>query len=218
MARPWTLLAIGVALLSAASARHASAQVSDPPPTVDLGEGFTVSIGVKAGIVSSRTTNDAATSRVGPAAGAFLTLQGDGHVGLQVEALYIRRGYVIAERSVSLDYLEYPILLRFKGPRLAGVRPFVLAGPSFGRLARATYGSEVERTQNLFKNDLQSWTFGWVLAGGLDVSLPHSRGGLVLEVRRDLGATSALVANSSYGDENGRHRAVTGLVGYRFTF
>jgi hypothetical protein len=97
-----------------------------------------ISVGVKGGLniadVSSRQFGFGGVgTRNAWLGGAFITFMGDANVGVQPELLYTRKGFAAlvpdGTAAVELDYVEIPVLVRFRvGPEGRRVRPAVFGG------------------------------------------------------------------------------------------
>jgi hypothetical protein len=179
-------------------------------------DGVTMVWGVKGGlgVATPGDADSTADSRSAFLAGGFGTVKTRGLFGFQVEALYSRKGYKTGDGTVTLDYMEFPMLATVNVPRIGRVKPLLMTGPSFGIKSRVAYSGVEERTQNLFKDDVRGYEVGWVVAAGVDV--PLGRGGLLIEGRYNVGLTPVLVNNSSYSLGSDKMRTALVLVGYRF--
>jgi hypothetical protein len=205
-----------VLVLASANALWAQEAAEEFDEYVEEGGGVTVSFGVKAGATAAWFNNDdVTTKRLGPAVGAFLAIDFGGPIGIQVEGLYSRKGYTNDERTVTLDYFEFPILATLKLPSLGQLQPRLLSGPSFARrIGDSSYGSGVDKTEALFRNDLTGGDISWVFAASVDV--PLRRGSLVIEGRYVLGLERIVDDQSMYAGGHDKNRALIGMVGYRF--
>lgn len=98
-------------------------------------------IGIVAGLnlatVTGQTDNSIQTkNKSGFMAGVFLVRPIAEHLDIQPELIFTQKGAVAsgsgAELSVTLNYVELPVLFRYNIPvSSSGVRPYVYAGPSF---------------------------------------------------------------------------------------
>jgi hypothetical protein len=158
-------------------------------------------------------------SRMGFGAGAFLTFGLGSLLAVQPEVLFVTKGskYVNGSgpdayrETLSLDYIEVPVLMKFFLPVAGSFRFHLFAGPSLAFKLRArvkaTFGgeTEVETLDNVRNMDLG-------LAAGVGLEHPLGRGKLSLDVRYTAGMSS-LTKGTGDDIKNG----VLGLfAGYSF--
>lgn len=97
-------------------------------------------IGVMAGVNLSKLGGDditGADNRTGFMGGLFVTFHVTNGFAIQPEVIYSQRGASDNsdpdfDATFKLDYIDVPVLLRFEIPVVGPIRPFFLAGPSFG--------------------------------------------------------------------------------------
>jgi hypothetical protein len=131
--------------------------------------------GVKAGVLLSTLTFEDTSldlkRRAAPVGGAFVVLPLTGRFAIQPEFLYARKGASLEDgartQDVELDYLEIPVLVRWRLP--AGT--YATAGPSIGvRLrahSRTTFGGETDEID--LQDEIEPWDLG--LSAGIGVTV-----------------------------------------------
>lgn len=157
--------------------------------------------------------------RTGFAGGAFITWDLGPRFALQPEILWVRKGSTVSDASglesyretLSLDYLEIPILAKFRFPLIAAVRYHVFTGPSPAFRLKAgvkvEHGgvTEIEIPKGIRKTDL-----GWIAGAGVEVPAGGIR--ISLDLRAAWGLMS-LAAESAYRIRN---RAICVFIGAAF--
>ncbi len=157
--------------------------------------------------------------RTGFAGGAFIIWNFGSQFALQPEILLVRKGSTYAEsgggesvrETLSLDYLEIPILAKLRLLLIEAVRVHVFTGPSPALRLRARvkveYGgeTEIEILEGIKKTDL-----GWVAGAAVDVPA----GGIRISL--DLRASWGLKSLSAESARRIRNRAIYALIGVTF--
>jgi hypothetical protein len=108
------------------------------------------SVGVMAGVNVASISGDDITgidNRTGFMVGGFLTFRITNTFAIQPEAIFSQKG--ASENSdpdfkatFKMDYIDFPVLLRFDIPVTGPIRPFFLAGPAFGVQVKCTIAAE----------------------------------------------------------------------------
>ena len=167
-------LALGIAVIpSAATAQRAG----------------DMTVGILAGVNYSTVDQDPEFGdvefdhRLGLLAGAFLDVALNDVFSIEPEVLYSQKGSEVEgtgenaelEGSVKLDYIEVPVLLKFKVPvSNSGFRPFLFAGPSVGfelncsldgEILSVTGSTDCEETSVV---RTKSTDFGGTVGGGIE--------------------------------------------------
>ena len=115
------------------------------------------------------------------------------YMAIQVEPKYMQKGGTLIhsdsdpEFDIKAEYIEVPILIKASmGDR---IRPYVLAGPTFGYLMSASVKGEVEEMGLTFEADWKdvSKDFEMALTFGGGVSMQVGRGSIFLDGRYCLG-------------------------------
>ncbi len=139
--------------------------------------------------------------RSGLALGVSYTVMLQPSWGMQFEALYVRRGVnfdleddsgTTAATAFKLDYVEFPILMRFAPGRSSGFQPVFLAGPvvalNIGANVLVTNGGE--NTAFNVGDSIESAAVGLVAGVGFRSQLGESA--MLVQVRYHLGLTDVL--------------------------
>ena len=132
-------------------------------------------------------------TRMGLGAGGFLTFALGPNFALQPELLYVQKGarYEEGDASVTfkLDYLDIPVLLKYRFPTEGSIRPNLFAGPvgSIKMSANIQMESGGDEASVDMSDEVKGFDFGVALGGGLDFALSSST--LNFDVRYTLGLT-----------------------------
>lgn len=158
-------------------------------------------------------------SRMAFCAGAFLTLSLVDMFAIQPEVLYARKGTRWEEEyagetytaTLTLDYLEIPLLAKLSMPLAGIVKPNLFFGPGLGILLSAKVKGEGVETD--IKDDTKSTDFGFVVGAGLDFDLAMSK--VTLSGRYTLGLTS--IDDSEVDPQQDvKNGVISAMVGYSF--
>lgn len=176
-------------------------------------------VGVRAGVnfttldsnfVSRDDVFDRATGIV---AGAFFNLRLLG-LDLQPEALYVVKGAETIDFDITtrlrIDYLEFPVLIRFSRRVSDGVRLYAAAGPAFAvrlrAIARFEFDGGAEEAN--VDDQIESLDFGITAGGGAEF------GRFVIDGRYTHGISN--IDSFASGDEKLANRAIALTGGIRF--
>jgi outer membrane protein with beta-barrel domain len=171
-------------------------------------------------IVSDSADQDGVYSRKTSLGGGGFVVPLNGHLALQIEALFTPKGGKLpSEENVStallLDYFEIPLLGRITAARSSSRSVYVFGGPSAGLRINAKYRVASSGTvgSSGFADDISSeverFELGMIAGGGLDAGR-H----LDIDARYFWGLTDV---NRDASDGNHlRNRAFTVLAGLRF--
>jgi hypothetical protein len=144
-------------------------------------------------------------------------------LAIQPEMLWVKRGLQgrnpdDAEISLDLDYLSFPILLRFGIDEPDGFR--VLLGPTFNFNLRAKAVEEMQigsgaaerqvRIEDDVKREIEDFDLGLTVGAGY-----YGRN-FIVEGRYEEGLTNALAFDEV--DDTHRHRTFLILAGFRFRY
>jgi hypothetical protein len=203
---------VSALVLSVVTASAALAQKSEVHFGVLAGAAF-------AKVGGSDVTGDVKT-RVGIAAGGFVTIGISKNFAIEPEALYVQKGAKRTETGetfkIKISYVEVPVLLKLRFPGNSGgvVVPHIYAGPYLGFKAgcniTGTSGSvtlSAKCEDQAFDFKVKSTDFGATFGGGVDV------GRAIIDVRYDLGFSK--IPDSST-DNNVKNRVFYLLVGWTF--
>jgi len=169
-----------------------------------------VAKGIKAGLAMSSFTGDDKEyegvepgTRMGLAAGGFLTFALGPNFALQPEALYVMKGAKYEEGgdelTIKLNYIDIPVLLKYRFTAAGSTRPCLFAGPVASIKASAKAKSDfggVEEEEDM-SDEVKSLDFGIALGGGLDFAMASST--VTFDVRYTLGLTDWV---DDLGDED----------------
>lgn len=147
-------------------------------------------IGIMAGVNLASISGDDISdvdNRTGVLGGVFVTFHLTNSFGIEPEALYSQRGASLSDAgdfdaTIKMDYIEIPVLLRFGIPVVGPIRPFFVAGPSFGfqsKCAVTAEGSGVSASVDCDQFDedpeasidSKSFDLSGVVGAGLDFRL-----------------------------------------------
>lgn len=134
-------------------------------------------------------------SKTGFAGGLFFTYQFSNMFAIQPEAYYTMKGATYSEGgadlTISLDYIEVPILVKFIIPiQGSNIKPSIFAGPSIGfnMTAKSKVEFEGESQENDFKDETKSTEFSLAFGGG--IGFPVGNGELGVDIRYILGMST----------------------------
>lgn len=139
MQRAIAATVVGVLMVGASSAGALAQGISHRP-----------SIGLMAGVNVASISGDDITgidNRTGFMLGGSLTFHITNSFAIQPEAIFSQKG--ASENSdpdfkatFKMDYIDFPVLLRFDIPVTGPIRPFFLAGPAFGVQVKCAIAAE----------------------------------------------------------------------------
>jgi hypothetical protein len=179
----------------------------------------TIGKGIKAGLNLASfngTGADAikATTKTGFCVGGFLQFGLSKEAFLQPEVLYVSKGAdgSIAGESgtVSVDYLEIPVLIKYKVNPQEKTSFNLFAGPALAfkmsaKISGGGYSQDVS-------SDVNSTDFSLVFGAGADFGLDN--GSITIDARYDLGLSNAPKSSAPVTDvKNG---GIMLMVGYMF--
>lgn len=184
-----------------------------------------LSLGPKVGLTYSTLTGDETDElgyKLGFSGGAFLAYAFGDWFTLQPEVLYSQKGAQESHdtlsgeltNTVSMDYIEIPLLAVLTIPTQSRWTPKLFAGPAFGILISAEQKAEragEERTADI-KDDLEDFEVGIVFGGGVDVEV--GPGAITADLRYNWGVTNIVAdAEEGFSVKNG---VFSFMVGYAF--
>jgi len=184
------------------------------------------SLGPKVGLNYSNLTGDVSDEagyKLGFAGGAFFAYTFSDWFTLQPEVLYSQKGAKATEErlgeerteTISLDYVEIPVLAVLTIPTQSRLTPKVFVGPAFGFLLSAEDKREVdgeERGSEDIKDALKDYDIGVVLGAGLDVKV--GPGAITADVRYNFGVTN--IVDDEDDNDTVRNGVFSFMVGYAF--
>jgi hypothetical protein len=130
--------------------------------------------------------------------GAFLSFDISKYFALQPEIYYVMRGtraseiFDITEVKATLktDYIDIPLLVKFKIPSKSSIKPILFAGPYIGFRLNAQSVIEVagQKTEIDYKEQIKNQHMGLIVGGGIEFNFKSMK--LILEGRYSFGVTS----------------------------
>ncbi|MDA8216755.1 MAG: porin family protein [Dehalococcoidales bacterium] len=141
---------------------------------------------------------------------------------LQPEFLLSSKGAVykwdvlgaVYENTVSLTYLEIPVLARFEVPTRHGVTPAVLLGPYLGiKVSAKSESRTIGASSTADIDNIKAIDPGFAVGALVDIDT--NRGVLSLEARYSR-SLATIVEDSGGGEADIRNSAASILVGYKF--
>lgn len=131
-------------------------------------------------------------------AGAFWWFDISKYLALQPEIYYVIRGTRASEifdatevkATLKIDYLDIPLLIKFKIPSKSSIRPILFAGPYIGFRLNAQSVIEVagQETEIDYKELIKNQYMGLIVGGGIEFNFKSMT--LILEGRYSFGVTS----------------------------
>ncbi len=113
----------------------------------------------------------------------------------QRQLIYYKSAVVYDDKQIiESSFIEFPLLLKYKGSRLNNVRPYLVGGLNFRHdlAGRKGYDDEKEVYLRLYRSDLY-YEFG----GGLDFYLPYFK--LSVEIKLSNGLRDVLIRDPAPG-------------------
>jgi hypothetical protein len=177
-----------------------------------------VAKGIKAGVNMSNWTGndiDNTDSKIGLAFGGFFDFGFSPNFGLEADLLYSQKGFKESiegtDYKFKTDYLEIPLLLKYKFTTQGNFKPAIVAGPAVGILLSAKY-EDVD-----YKDYFKSTDFG--LAFGLSFLFDNQKGGgLTFDGRYTIGMSKIIDEDPENPgvQPDIKSSSITFLVGYAF--
>lgn len=161
------------------------------------------SFGIKGGAAAYQITNEigntSSTSdrKIGFEAGIFGDFPISSIFSIQPEAVFVQKGGeesddVFGTSSLTLNYVDVPLLLKINAPLDGTVKPYIFGGPYAGYLIEATAdGDEGSQDISEFLEDINY---------GLKVGLGVKIGSVVIDARYDMGMANLYAEDEEMGD------------------
>jgi len=188
-------------------------------PASVLAEGL-IRVGIKGGanfanLVGTDIDSNWKT-KIGPAAGGFVSFQISWLLAIQTEVLYSQKGSMWKgdpdlTLKANLTFVDIPLLVKFFLPVSAqsALRPNVFVGPYAAVNVSAKMKEETaEGGDETDIEDLKKTDLGLVVGGGIDFAV--GKGKILLDVRYSFGFSSFSTI------ENFKNKVFTVLAGYSF--
>lgn len=206
------------------------------------------SIGFHTAFLSSNTNFEGVSEQIKPhispiktiSFGISTSIDLDPNLALMTGANYMRKGFKtgveteinIGEFEVPLGvkavntmtYIDVPMLLKYKVPGIAGIRPYLALGPSVGYALNGylkTQGTAfIDFTINKTELPLDSETFNRVewnanVLGGLEFK--YRKGFIITELAYQQ-ALNSFMTDASIVDLQAKHKGIQFKIGYGFRF
>jgi opacity protein-like surface antigen len=199
---------IASALLITAGVSTAAAQVDVVPHT---------SFGVLAGANFAKLSGndaDGAKTRTGFVGGISADIHIAPQLGLEIDGLYSQQGAKenIDAQDVTfhLDYVQVPVLLRYRFPTHTALRPFIVLGPSVGFRVKCelTAPSDSATCNDFFGENAKSVDVSGTVGAGLGFKLGKEE--LSISGRYNMGFTKV------FQDSDSKNRVFSLLAGISF--
>lgn len=150
------------------------------------------SFGIKGGAAGYQLTSEfgdvSATSdrKIGVEAGIFGEFPINRLLSVQPEIVLVQKGgeensQLSGASSLTLNYLDVPLLLKINAPVEGSLQPFVFGGPYAGYLIEATSSADGDGENEDLTDLLNEIHYGLKVGVGLNI------GPMLLEVRYDMG-------------------------------
>jgi hypothetical protein len=179
--------------------------------------------GIKAGINVSRMLGSDISEfwvrKKGLAIGGFLVIGINEHLAIQPEILFSQKGVIYENidagedyaSSISLSYVDVPILANFYVPMSAGAkfRPYLFTGPSLGLKIRGRMKTTAQgvTTESEMQN-MRMVDMGLMIGAGLNVDV--GRGKIGIDVRHSWSLASTII------EEDVKTSVLSILLSYSF--
>ena len=186
------------------------AMVAPSAPAIEM-----IHAGIKGGMTVANMSTDPSDSELGDSRSGLAI---GGYVGIplratpitiQPEALFTMKGdseeAAGVTGSMKLDYIEVPVLAKASFMPMAPARPSIFLGPSLAYNVSAK--TAIEGTGLLdgevdVKDQTNSFDFGLVVGGGLDIPLANGARSLGIDVRYTHGFTNTIDSDTGAEAKN----------------
>lgn len=159
-------------------------------------------------------------SKVGYSAGLFYSIEIIRELAIQPEILFSKKGGkttytwwgAVYQSSISLSYIEIPILVKFIVPTQSSSNPVIFFGPSLGIKLGGKEKIESEESSWEEKiGNLKTLDFGLIFGAGLDLGEA-----ITVDIRYNLGLTN--INKNAGNDSYAKNRVLSITLGYSFTW
>jgi hypothetical protein len=201
-------IVIASALLITAGVSTANAQ---------MGMASRTSFGVLAGgnfANLSGSDVNGAKNRTGFVAGVALDFNGVSGFGVEVDGLYSQEGAKIPSKggdaTLKLDYVQVPVLLKYRFQTHTPVRPFIVLGPyaAFRAKCDVELGGSSTSCADFTGSNAKSTDFGGTAGAGVGFSLGKQE--LSISARYNMGFTKI------FSNSNAENKVISVLAGLSF--
>lgn len=168
--------------------------------------------GIKGGAAAYQMTSEfggvtsSSDPKVGFEAGIFGDFPINRILSIQPEVVFVQKGGEessgsFGASSVTLNYVDVPLLLKINAPLEGNIKPYMFGGPYAGYLVEATSSAE-GNSQDLTE-------FLEELHYGLKVGLGVQIGSFVLDARYDMGLANLYADDVNFGGGDGEVELTT---------
>lgn len=179
-----------------------------------------LSLGLRGGasVSTMSITGVSPEYRTGFLVGPTATLWLSDVVGVQFEALYVRKGFNPPQGTsdtLTLSYVDVPIVALYHLPSVARgmLQGRVQAGPSFGfRVQCDVRGGAATGIATCDPDAVSTFDIGVV--GGVGLKIGRGRGGVIIDATYTYGLLNASIAEGS--SQTARNRAIMVSAGFLF--
>ncbi len=201
-------IVLASALLLTAGLSTASAQMGMAPRT---------RVGILAGVnFANFSGSDAsgAKTRTGGVGGLSFDFHLAPHVGLEIDGLYSQQGAKLSadggDMTLKLDYVQVPVLLRYRFPTHTSVHPFLAVGPQVGFRVKCKVeqGSNSANCSDFTGENAKSTDFSGTAAAGIGFGLGKQE--FSLQARYNMGFSKV------FDSSNVKNKVVSVLAGLSF--
>jgi hypothetical protein len=201
-------IVIASALLISAGVSTASAQI---------GLASRTSFGLLAGgnfANLSGSDAEGAKSRTGFVAGLSLDFRAASGIGVEVDGLYSQQGAKVPSKggdaTLKLDYVQVPVLLKYRFSTHTPVGPFIVLGPyaAFRAKCDVELGGSSTSCEDFIGEKAKSTDFGGTAGAGVGFKLGKQE--LSVSARYNMGFTKI------FEDSNAKNKVFSVLAGLSF--
>jgi len=182
-----------------------------------------VSLGVKGGSAFNSLGGQdagAVVKRTGFIGGLFLNVSFLKVFSVQPELLFHQGGATNTVHNnvdvIKINYVDVPVLFKFRIPLGGTVFPNIFAGPDFSYKVGSTYtttSQQSNKTITIDNGNISKTATGAVVGAGIDIQIDH----LFLSVDGRYGASFTNLGNSTYDlDVHNKYLTVMAGIGVKF--
>ena len=175
--------AAGMAALAALLASPVSAQSKAMP--------WTIVAGINLAGVSDPPAGASVSDKTGLVVGVGTSFELSKDVLLAPEVLFQMQGFTSGPATVSVNYLNIPVLFRFNfaASGESGMRPYVNAGPNIALKLSCSVSGVAGASCPVSPNEIKALDFGLMFGGGLEFKSGTNTFGV--GIRYQMGLTDA---------------------------
>jgi opacity protein-like surface antigen len=158
--------------------------------------------------------------RPGFAISGFVNIPYNERISFQPELSFLQRGHRDSENemgfryesSMTLNYLEIPLLVRYSFPTNGKISPAITAGPTVGFLLGMSAWEKLNGVKEEidYSEFYRTTSFGIVLGAGVEYALPLGK--VMFDIRYDLGLSNLI--DGDFDDYSEKSRALLFAIGF----